>query len=72
MPEYHFSNLVMDFSRLLEILKENNFFNKKRKNDEHVGCHLSIKTSSLRELEREIIFQYLYKKFYLVHQIGKF
>ena len=26
VPEYHFSNLVMDFSRLLEILKENDLF----------------------------------------------
>ena len=52
MPEYHFSNLVMDFSRHLEILKENDFFNKKKK--KQVGCH-----SSVRELG-ETIFQYLY------------
>ena len=29
VPEYHFSNLVMDFSRLSEILKENDFSIKK-------------------------------------------
>ena len=39
VPEYHFSNLVMDFSRRLEILKENDFVNKKEiKNMVDVIC----------------------------------
>ena len=58
VPEYHFSNLVMDFSRLLEILKENDFFKiKKKRNYEPGGCHLSIRTSSLRKRGGEIILK---------------
>ena len=46
----------MDFSRLLEILKENDFFKiKKKRNYEPGGCHLSIRTSSLRKCGWEII-----------------